>query len=32
MYTKLLRKVVAMVKQMAGHCDGDAPGTGGHCS
>ena len=32
MYTKLLRKLVRMCRQMAGHCDGDGGGGySGHC-
>ena len=34
MYTKLLRKIVKMIRTMAGHCDGDGDGNGGgngHC-
>ena len=31
MYTKLLRMIVKMKRQMAGHCDGDSGGCG-HCS
>ena len=30
MYTKLLRKIVKMMRTMAGHCDGDDGGNG-HC-
>ena len=30
MYTKLLRKIVKMMRTMAGHCDGDG-GENGHC-
>lgn len=37
MYTKILRMIVKMKKQMAGHCDGDGDSNGGsggcgHCS
>ena len=33
MYTKLLRTIVKMKRQMAGHCDGDGGSGGcGHCS
>lgn len=32
MYTKMLRKLVRMSRQMAGHCDGDTGSGGtGHC-
>lgn len=31
MYTKILRMVVRMKRQMAGHCDGDGGGHVGHC-
>ena len=30
MYTKLLRKIVKMMRTMAGHCYGDGSGHG-HC-
>lgn len=30
MYTKLLRKIVKMMRTMAGHCDGDGGGYHGH--
>lgn len=33
MYTKILRRLVRMSRQMAGHCDGDGGSGGytGHC-
>lgn len=31
MYTKMLRKLVKMMRTMAGHCDGDGGGYTGHC-
>ena len=30
MYTKMLRRIVKMMRTMAGHCDGDG-GYTGHC-
>ena len=30
MYTKLLRKLVNLIKNMGGHCDGSS--TKGHCN
>lgn len=32
MYTKILRKLVQLQRQMSGHCDGNGSGGGtGHC-
>jgi len=33
MYTKLLRKIIKLKRQMAGHCDSSGGSSGsGHCS
>jgi hypothetical protein len=32
MYTKLLRMVVKLQRQISGHCGGGNPGGSGHCS
>jgi len=31
MYTRLLRKLVKMMRQAAGHCSEGSGPTGGHC-
>lgn len=32
MYTKFLRMIIRLKKQVKGHCDGDTGGSNGHCS
>ena len=31
MYTMFLKRMIAGMRRMAGHCDGDGGGSVGHC-